>query len=106
MSELKVAAVQMRAEVGNVAKNLVAAERLVRGAFRNGAGLVVLPEFFPSAVSFAPSMLSAWRPLDGDPLQVMKRLAREHDGVVGGSFIANVGGDCYNSFLLVFPDGT
>jgi N-carbamoylputrescine amidase len=84
----------------------VAAERLARDAFRNGARLVVLPEFFPSAVSFAPSMLSAWRPIDGEPLQVMKRLAREHDGVVGGSFIANVGGDCYNSFLLVFPDGT
>jgi len=105
MSEMKVAAVQMRAEVGNVAKNLVAAEHLVRGAFKKGARFVVLPEFFPSAVSFAPSMLSAWRPLDGEPLQLMQRLAREHDGVVGGSFIANIGGDCYNSFLLVFPDG-
>jgi len=106
MSEMKVAAVQMRAEVGNVAKNLAAAERLARDAFKKGARFVVLPEFFPSAVSFAQSMLSAWRPLDGEPLQLMQRLAREHDGVVGGSFIANVGGDCYNSFLLVFPDGT
>lgn len=106
MSELKVAAVQMRAEVGNVARNLTAAERLVHDAFEKGARLVVLPEFFPSAVSFTPSMLSAWRPLDGEPLQLMRKLAREHDGVVGGSFIANIGGDCYNSFLLVFPDGT
>jgi len=105
MVPIRVAAVQMRAQVGAVARNLSSADALVREAFRRGAQWVILPEFFPSAVAFTPAMLSAWQPLEGPPLQLMRRLAREHDGVVGGSFIAKSGKDCFNSFLLVFPNG-
>jgi predicted amidohydrolase len=95
----------MRAQVGAIARNLSSAEALVCEAFRRGAQWVILPEFFPSAVAFTPAMLSAWQPLEGPPLQLMRRLAREYDGVVGGSFIAKSGHDCFNSFLLVFPNG-
>lgn len=102
---MKVAAIQMRAKVADVKHNLGAAEALVREAFRSDAKWVILPEFFPSAVAFTPEMLSAWRPLEGEPLQLMQKLAREYDGVVGGSFIARSGDDCLNSFLLVFPGG-
>ena len=105
MDNIRVAAIQMRAKVGDVASNLSSAESLVRAAFRQGAEWVILPEFFTSAVAFTPSMLSAWLPLEGPALDVMRRLAREHDGVVGGSFIAKSGKDCFNSFLLVFSDG-
>ena len=105
MSPIKVAAVQMRAEVGAVERNLASAEALASEAFRRGAQWVILPEFFPSAVAFTTAMLSAWQPLAGPSLQLMRRLARKHDGVVGGSFIAKSGHDCFNSFLLVFPDG-
>lgn len=105
MAPVRVAAVQMRAQVGAVARNLASAEALAREAFRRGARWVILPEFFPSAVAFTPAMLGAWLPLEGPALDLMRRLAREHDGVVGGSFIARSGGDCFNSFLLVFPDG-
>jgi predicted amidohydrolase len=105
MESLRVAAVQMRAEVGAVALNLACAESLAREAFRRGARWVILPEFFPSAVAFSPAMLAAWQPLEGPALELMRRLAHKHDGVVGGSFIAQSGPDCFNSFLLVFPDG-
>lgn len=102
---MRVAAIQMRAQVGAIERNLSSAEALVREAFRRGAQWVILPEFFPSAVAFTPSMLSALKPLEGPALQLMRRLAREHDGIVGGSFIAQSGKDCFNSFLLVFPNG-
>lgn len=105
MADIRVAAIQMRAKVGAVAGNLSSAESLVREAFRRGAQWVILPEFFASAVAFTPSMLSAWLPLEGPALKLMRKLARDHDGVVGGSFIAKSGKDCFNSFLLVFPDG-
>jgi len=95
----------MRAEVGAVARNLSSAEALAREAFRRGAQWVILPEFFPSAMAFTPAMLAARQPLEGPALQLMRRLSREHDGIVGGSFIAQSGRDCFNSFLLVFPDG-
>jgi predicted amidohydrolase len=105
MENIRVAAIQMRAEVGAVASNLARAESLVREAFRHGAQWVILPEFFTSAGAFAPSMLSAWLPLEGPALELLRKLAREHNGIVGGSFIARSGKDCFNSFLLVFPDG-
>lgn len=105
MGLIKVAAIQMRAEVGAVAKNLASAERLAKEAFGLGASWVILPEFFASAVAFTPAMLAAWQPLEGAPLDLLRKLAREHSGVVGGSFIARSGADCFNSFLLVFPDG-
>jgi predicted amidohydrolase len=105
MGNIRVAAIQLRAKVGDVASNLAHAESLVREAFGRGAKWVILPEFFTSPVAFAPSMLSAWLPLEGPALEMLRKLAREHNGVVGGSFIARSGHDCFNSFLLVFPNG-
>jgi predicted amidohydrolase len=105
MRVIRVAAIQMRAQVGAVASNLDRAESLVREGFRRGAEWVILPEFFTSGNAFSPTMLSAWLPLEGPALELMRKLARAHDGVVGGSFIAKSGTDCFNNFLLVFPDG-
>ena len=76
MDNIRVAAIQMRAKVGDVASNLSHAESLVREAFRRGAEWVILPEFFTSAGAFAPSMLSAWLPLEGPALELLRKLAR------------------------------
>ena len=105
MDSIRVAAIQMRAKAGAVAANLTYVESVVREAFRRGAEWVILPEFFTSTGAFGPSMLSAWLPLEGPALELLRKLAREHNGVVGGSFLAKSGRDCFNSFLLVFPDG-
>jgi N-carbamoylputrescine amidase len=102
---LRVAAVQMCAKLGEVEANCAMAERLVREAFAQGARWVVLPEFFTSAMAFHPSLLSAARPADGEPFALLRRLARECEGVVGGSFIALRGEHAFNSFVLAFPDG-
>jgi predicted amidohydrolase len=76
MDGIRVAAIQMRARVSDVAGNLSHAESLVRDAFRRGADWVTLPEFFTSAGAFAPSMLSAWLPLEGPALELLRKLAR------------------------------
>src|SRR5262244_2271749 len=101
MGNIRIAAIQMRAKVGAVDRNLSHAESLVREAFRRGAKWVILPEFFTCPAAFTPSMLSAWLPLEGPALELLRKLAREHDGIVGGSFLAKSGEDCFNSFLLV-----
>ncbi|MFZ5562434.1 MAG: carbon-nitrogen hydrolase family protein [Thermodesulfobacteriota bacterium] len=103
---MKIAAVQMTAELGHVEKNMAAAERLARQAFDRGAQMVILPEFFTSAAGFSPVMDQAARPLDGGPARMLKRLAAEHDGMVGGSFISRRGAHQYNTFILAFADGT
>jgi predicted amidohydrolase len=95
----------MQAEIGDVTRNLAKAQVLVREAFACGAEWVILPEFFTSAMAFLPSMLDAARPLDGEPLRLLINLAKQHGGVVGGSFIALRGENAYNTFALAFPDG-
>lgn len=39
-------------------------------------------------------------------MQLLKSLAKEYRGVVGGSFIAIREGHSYNTFVLAFPDGS
>lgn len=102
---LRVAALQMAPKLADWQANLEQAERLVRDARTLGAQWIVLPEMFTTAAAFHPDMLSAIQPLDGPPAQMMLRLARQGDCVIGGSFLASRDGEVYNSFLLVFPDG-
>lgn len=104
--KLRVAAIQMSPKLGDVPSNLSQAERLVREALRKGAQWIILPEMFTSAVAFHPDMLKAIQPIDGAPLQLLKRLAREGNAVIGGSFLAKHKIDVFNTFVLVFPDGT
>lgn len=102
---LRVAALQMTPKLADWQANLEQAERLLREAQSKRAQWIVLPEMFTTAAAFHPDMLTAIQPLDGPVTQMMLRLAREGDSVIGGSFLASRDGDVYNSFLLVFPDG-
>jgi len=102
---IRVAAIQMKAEIGGIDANLASAERLVREAFEKGGEMVILPEFFTSAMAYNPKMLGAVCPIDGKPMQLLKSLAKEYKGIVGGSFIALRDENAYNSFVLAFPDG-
>src|ERR1700758_4519639 len=103
---IRVAAIQMVAELGDVEANLAMSERLVRDAFERGANLVVLPEFFASGNAFFPDMASTTRAIDGRPAELLLELAREGNAIVGGSFLAWRDGDVYNSFVLALPDGS
>ncbi len=103
---MKVAAIQMKAKFANVKANLEIAKRLANQAFLDGAELVILPEFFTSAMGFHPKMLGVARPIKGEPWQLINQLAKKHNGVIGGSFISLRDQESYNTFVLAFPDGT
>ncbi|MHA2184039.1 MAG: carbon-nitrogen hydrolase family protein, partial [Promethearchaeota archaeon] len=103
---MRVAAIQMKAELGNVEVNLKSAKKLANNAFNDGAELVILPEFFTSAMGFHPKMLDVVRPINGKPTQLLINLAQKFNGIIGGSFIAFRGKESYNTFVLAFPDGS
>ncbi|MDX1812741.1 MAG: carbon-nitrogen hydrolase family protein, partial [Gammaproteobacteria bacterium] len=63
-------------------------------------------EMFTTAAGFHPNMLKAIQPIDGKPLQLLKRLSRKEHVVIGGSFLAQHKAGVFNTFVLVFPDGT
>ena len=103
---VRVAAVQMRAALGEVAANLENAEHWVRLALREGAQWIVLPEFFTTAIALHPTKLvNAYRTLEGLPMQLLKTLAKEGNAHVGGSFLARSGADVFNTFVLASPTG-
>lgn len=96
----------MTADLGRVEKNMKAAQGLARDAFAQGAEMVILPEFFTSAMGFSPIMKNAARPADGEPVRMLRQLAADHNGMAGGSFISRRGAHHYNTFVLAFADGT
>ncbi len=102
---IRVAAVQMHPELGDVDANLATARRLVRKAFEQKAKWVVLPEFFTSGMMMHPKMFETPRPLDGTPMQMLKDLAKEGDAVVAGSFLAKSGENVYNTGVVAAPCG-
>ncbi len=105
--ELMAAAVQMEATLGDVQGNLEKADKLIDEAFSKGAEMVIVPEFFTSAVAFHPSLLDAALPLEGKALQLLQEKARKNKGYVGGSYICyKDDGERYNTFVLAAPDGT
>ena len=102
---LKFAAIQMQAVLANVDRNLTNTERLIRNAAELGVDWIVLPEFFTSACAFHPKMKDSILPINGIATQLLKKLSKELNVVIGGSFLAAHDKDVFNTFVLVFPQG-
>lgn len=103
---VKIAAVQPALRLGAVEENLVRVEELIRDAVReHSPSVVTVPEAASSPNVYAKVMRSVARPIDGAPMQLYRRLARELDVVVGGGFLARRGNDVYGTYVLAEPDG-
>ena len=106
---IRIAAIQMNCKLGELDTNLAKAEKFIREAFEQNAEMVILPEFFTTPVFGFPyndKILEAVCPLEGKPLLLLKKLSQEYNGIIGGSFLAFHGTEAYNSFVLIFPDGS
>ncbi len=104
--EIHTAAIQMIPVLADVAKNMNQAEQLIRKAIRQGARWIILPEMFTSGAAFHPKMLQAIRPLESEPLKMLRTLAREGNATIGGSFLARRENEVFNTFVLVAPVGS
>jgi N-carbamoylputrescine amidase len=104
-TSVKAAAIQMNADLGNIESNLVKTEKLIEKAASSGAKLIIVPEFFTSAMAFHPSLLQAALPLQSKAHDLLTTMARKHQAYVGGSFIAIKHNERYNTFVLAMPDG-
>lgn len=99
------AAVQLEAVVGDVGTNLERIERLVDEACGKGAKLVAIPEFCTSRMPFDRRAHAAVLPPNNIALDLFKRLAARHHCRLGGSMLIAEGGEIYNRYHLVEPDG-
>jgi predicted amidohydrolase len=103
---VRVAAIQLHPKLADVGANLERVEQLIREAIGQRAEWIVLPEFFTSGLAYdLTSLPDAPRPLDGPPMQMLKRLAKEGRANIGGAFLARSGRDVFNTFVLALPTG-
>ncbi len=102
----RIAVVQPALELGQVERNLARVEDLIRDAHReHGAEVIVVPEGFTTPNVYAKVLRGTARPVDGQPLQMLTRLARELGCTLAGGFVAVRGRDAYGTFVLAEPDG-
>jgi predicted amidohydrolase len=105
---VRVAAVQLNSN-GEKARNLAAAERLVRAAASGGAELVALPEKW-NHLAAGEEMAAQAEPLDGPSLAAARGWARELGVHLLAGSIAERNpeageGRAFNASLLIGPDG-
>jgi N-carbamoylputrescine amidase len=102
---LKVAAVQMVSDNGDIAGNLERATGHVEEAVRRGAELIVLPEFMPTGYVFTKQIWDAAEPAEGPTVSWLRQNSRAHGVWLGTSFLEAEGEDFFNTFLITNPDG-
>ena len=103
---IRIAVVQPALALGEVERNLARIEDLIRDAHREHApDVIVVPEGLTSPNVYARVMRDAPRPVDGQPMQMLTRLARELDCVLAGGFLAVRGAHAYGTYVLAEPDG-
>jgi predicted amidohydrolase len=101
---MRVAAVQLNSN-GDKSRNLAAAERLVRAAAEDGAGLVALPEKW-NLLAAGEDLLAGAEPLDGPSLAAARAWARELGvHLLAGSIAEQSGERAFNTSVLIGPDG-
>jgi len=102
---LRAAAVQLNSN-GDKARNLAAAERLVRAAAADGAELVALPEKW-NLLAAGDALLAAAEPLDGPSLAAARAWAGELGiHLLAGSIAERGEGEkASNTSVLIGPDG-
>ena len=103
---MRVAAAQLEVALGDVPTNLAACESIARDAARDGAEAIALPEFFTTGAAFVPELAGAALAPDGAATEMLLRVARDEDVLVGGSFLCrDADGEVRNAFFLAGPDG-
>jgi predicted amidohydrolase len=102
---LRVAVVQLNSS-GEKARNLAAAEGLVRAAAADGAELVALPEKW-NLLAGGEELLAGAEPLDGLSLSAARAWARELGIHLLAGSVSEQGpeGKAFNTSVLIGPDG-
>jgi predicted amidohydrolase len=102
---MRAAVVQLNS-TADKARNLAAAERLVRAATADGATLVALPEKW-NLLAPGPELLAGAEPLDGPSLAAARGWARELGIHLLAGSVSEQGpeGRAFNTSVLIGPDG-
>jgi N-carbamoylputrescine amidase len=102
---VRVAVVQMESKNGLVEANLKHAMPMLEQAAREGAKLILLPEFMPAGYIFTPAIWDAAEPSNGLTVQWLKENSKRFSVWLGTSFLEADREDFFNTFVLTAPNG-
>src|SRR3979411_967422 len=86
---VRIAVIQLAVQLGEVERHLRHVEELVGQAARaHHPAIILLPESMTTPNVFSKVMRQVARPVDGEPYQLLRRLAREYGCFVGGGYLA------------------
>ncbi len=102
-----VVAVQLAVRLGEVERNLDHIADIVGQAAReHHPDMIFLPEVSTTPNLAHRAMRGCARPVDGEPLALYRRLAREHGCIVGAGALTIRGRDARNTYYVCEPDGS
>lgn len=101
---MKIAAIQLDAVFADVKSNLIQSQKYIKEAALSGAELVVLPEFFTSAIGFSNCMLDV-AVQNNNTHNILVNWALKHNVAICGSYISFQNDNAFNLFELVLPNG-
>ncbi len=99
---MKVVILQIDIAWGDIAANIKCADELIAG--HPGCDIYVLPEMFSTGFCTDPNGLADTA--DGPSLAWMKSVAKQNACAICGSVAISEGGEYFNRFYFVHPDGS
>ena len=102
---LRVAAVQVASQPGQIASNHAHAMPFIETAEAQGAQLIVLPELFSCGYIPNPNIWQYGETLTGPTVAWLRETSRRLRIYLGAGFLEVDGADFYNSFALTDPEG-
>jgi predicted amidohydrolase len=104
--KMLVAAVQMPAELSQIAANLERADALLGEASRAGAKLAVLPEMFNTGYGLLPDFGPGAEGTDGPTLRHLSGRSRQWRMGIAAGFVERASRHLYDAVALCLPDGS
>ncbi len=102
---IKVAAIQMVSQPGDVAGNLRQAEALITEAAQAGAQLIVLPEVFNTGYKYVEANYQLAESRDGPTCLWLRDNAARLGIHLAGALLLRKRGEIYDTLVLAAPDG-
>lgn len=102
---LRVAAVQLDTDIGNVPRNLERCRQLVLQAHDQGATWIALPEFFNTGFCWKPELEQTIEGPNGQSVRFLQTLSKELSIVIGGSLLCRVSKDSVRNRYFCFSRG-
>lgn len=103
--KIRVAAVQMNCQPGEVIHNLNHAESMITTAAKQDATIVLLPELMPGGYMTTEEIWNSAETIHGRSVTWLLSMAKVLGIYLGFSFLEAEGKDFYNSFVLANPEG-